>query len=146
MDLGIGISLTTNIIAALKKLSEVNKALATIDLQELVVEMRKQFLEAKDCINSLKQENQELRSQLQMKNKLELDEDGNVFWKVHEGQKKGPYCSTCYGDEKKLISLSSSDPGLWRCPKCDNHFSTKRGREEQQQKHENLCRAHNSTS
>lgn len=137
-----GISITKAMVSGLKAIKETDKALATVELQEQVIDVREQLVNAKDLITTLLQENQELRSQIQIARELEHDENGNVLWRIEEGRRRGPYCSTCYGAENKIISLSGDDDSSWYCPKCKNHYHTKEWSAEQMRKHQALSQSY----
>ena len=127
--------------SAVKTVKETNQKISQLDLREHLAELKEKLLEARDLTSELIRENQDLHEQLKLKEEIQFQEDGNILWRVEGKSKRGPYCSTCYGDENRLISLSGNDdPGTWYCPKCKNHFHTKQWHINQRHKHENLCR------
>ncbi len=132
------ISITKAMFAGLKAVKETNQALSALDLQTQVVEISQELLNAKEVIICLMQQNQDLRAQLKVTSELEHDQASNVLWSVEDGKKRIPYCSTCHGAEAKLIPLSESEPDSWFCPKCRNHFCTKRCRDERHLKMQSL--------
>ncbi len=107
--------------------------LVLVEIQEQVVEIKEKLVDAKEGTMALQEENLDLRRQLQLIDELEHDEDGNILWRIVQGQKRGPYCSTCNGNEKKQIPLNGDDPGSWNCPNCKNHFTTKQCRIDRRQ-------------
>jgi len=128
------------ISSAIKTIKETDQKIALLDIREQLIEMEERLLDARDQTNELISQNQELRLQLTLKEEMRLQEDGNILWRIEDGVKKGPYCSTCYGSEGKLISLSGNDPGTWHCPKCKNHFHTKQWSEVQKRQYDQLSR------
>lgn len=132
------LDLTKAAYSEIRVIGDTNAALKTIDLQQDMLDLKEKLLAAREAITNLIQENQELRSQLQTANKLEHNENGNILWRVIEGRKRGPYCSTCYGASRKVISLSSVDDGSWCCPRCKNRYRTNEWRNEIIQKHQRL--------
>lgn len=130
------------ISSGLKTVKEIDQKLTLLSVREQLVELQERLLDARDQTSELISQNQELRQQLTIKEEIQHQEDGNILWRVVNGQNKGPYCSTCYGAESKLISLSGNKPGAWHCPKCQNHFQTRQWSEEQARKHEQLNRQH----
>jgi len=123
---------------ALKAVKETDNALSMLNIREQLVELKEKLIDAKELAIEQDQEIKKLRNLLQLKDEVQHDEDGNILWRIIEGQKRGPYCSTCYGSEDKLISLSENDPGAWHCPNCENHFHTRQWNERQKQKLERL--------
>lgn len=113
------------ISSTLKSVKEIDQKIALHSVHEQLVELQERLLDARDQTSELISQNQELRQQLTIKEEIQHQEDGNILWRIVGGQNKGPYCSTCYGAENKLISLSGNDPGAWHCPKCKNHFHTR---------------------
>ncbi|NGX43632.1 MAG: hypothetical protein K940chlam7_01931 [Chlamydiae bacterium] len=133
------LDLTKTALSGIKSIRDTNAALKTLELRQDMLDLKEQLLAAREATTDLIQENLDLRSQLQAANELEHDENGNILWRVIEGCKRGPYCSTCYGADSKIISLSGDDDGSWFCPGCKNHYHTKEWRAEQTQKHRRLA-------
>jgi hypothetical protein len=125
---------------ALKMVKETDQKIAQYELKEQLAELKEKLLEARDVTSELILQNQDLSQRLKRKEEMQLQEDGNILWRMEGEEKKGPYCSTCYGAEDKLISLNGSDPGAWNCPKCKNHFHTKQWAIDRLRSHENLNR------
>lgn len=114
------------ILGALKTLKEFDKKISTLDFKDQLLELREQLLEARDQTTTLILENQDLREQLLLKDEMRLQEDGNILWRIENGEQKGPYCSACFGKDKITISLNSSaQQGGWHCPVCRNHFNSR---------------------
>lgn len=95
------------ISSGLKTVKEIDQKLALLSVREQLVELQERLLDARDQTSELIGQNQELRQQLTIKEEIQHQEDGNILWRVVNGQNKGPYCSTCYGAESKLISFDS---------------------------------------
>ncbi len=120
----------------IKTIKKTDQKIALLDVREQLIEMEERLLEARDKTNELISQNQEFRLQLTLKEKMHPQEDGNILWRIENGVKKGPYCSTCYGS----ISLSGNDPDTRHCPKCKNHFYTKQWSEVQKRQYAQLSR------
>jgi hypothetical protein len=120
---------------ALKLIKETDQKLDLQDIRSQLADLQDRLLDAKDQTAKLIYENQGLHQQLAWKNEVQHQEDGNICWRVENCQKKGPYCSTCYGDVDKLIPLSGNDDGKWFCSKCKNHFHTRKWNENQKQRY-----------
>lgn len=123
---------------AVKLAKETDQRLDLLDMRSQLVDLQECVLEARVQTAKLIYENQELHQQLAWKNEVQHQEDGNICWRIENGQKRGPYCSTCYGDAGKLISLSENGDGSWYCPKCKNHFHTKKWNEDQKRLYRQL--------
>jgi ribosomal protein L37AE/L43A len=119
----------------MKAIKEVEQKIAFLNMREQQVVLMENLLDAKEKIS-------ELHAQLILKEQMEHQEDGNILWRI-EGQKKcGPYCSTCYGETGKAITLSAGGAGIWHCPKCKNHFHTKQWGVDQLVNRRELKRSH----
>lgn len=128
------------VTSALKSFKELDQKIVLLNVREQLAEFQERLLDARDEAYELMRQNQELRHQLTLKEEIQHQEDGNVLWRIVDGQSKGPYCSTCYGAETKLISLSGDDPDKWHCPKCKNHFHTRKWSKEQKRQYDQLNR------
>jgi hypothetical protein len=115
----------------LKAIKEVEQQLAFLEMKRQQMELINSLLEAKDKIR-------DLHGQLVLQEQMEHQQDGNIMWRVQGQKRHGPYCSTCYGDQGKLIFLSGDDSGARHCPKCKNHFFTKQWHVDQREKIRNL--------
>lgn len=123
--LQIAITCAKKMWFALKKLTELKKSFNK--LQQSLPNLNVESLD-------LKQENKELLRQLQLKNELQLDNDSKVYWRITSEKKEGPFCSTCYGAESKLIPLHYNGEESWYCSKCKANFQTKKKWQEQRRK------------
>jgi hypothetical protein len=130
------------ILVAVKKAKEVDQQISALDFKEQLLELKEKLLEARDEANALLQENQDLCARLKLKDEMEHQEDGNIMWRIENSKRHGPYCSTCYGDAGKAITLSERDKGAWDCPRCKNHFNTRQWDLDQLEKHQSLRRSH----
>lgn len=135
------LGLLGGIQATVKAINDANQASTRLEFKEQINDIREQLSDARESAMTLLEENQDLRQQLLLQEELSHQEDGNILWRILNGEKKGPYCSTCYGDLKKLISLSGRNDGAWTCPKCKNHFSTIKWYTERKSEHAILARA-----
>lgn len=67
-------------------------------------------------VNELDKENQSLKKQLDIREKMVYDEDAKSFTLPERPEKH--YCSTCYGHSEKLIPMTNGDRGLL-CRVCE---------------------------
>src|ERR1700722_13785045 len=94
-----------------KGVSEGLKAIKEIDQQLTFLEMRQQQADLIESLQDAKEKIRELHAQLILQQNMEHQPDGNIMWNVNGEKRSGPYCSTCYGNEKKAITLSESGAG-----------------------------------
>ena len=86
------------------------------DLSDLCIELRnearqnKQFeladkiFSIQDKIKEIQDENYNLRKELEIRDKIKYDEDGQSFTLNNDDNIH--YCATCYGQSKKLIPMT----------------------------------------
>lgn len=72
----------------------------------------------------LSAENKELKEALEVKGKLVLNQPGNAYFIVEDGElKDGPFCTNCWDSERKAIHIHYEAGGTYRgtfslCPQC----------------------------
>lgn len=145
VDFGTAISVVQGAIdcvrglsAVFKTMKDIGKKIDLLKVQRELVGLEESLIKARDEINILLHENQSLREQLKLKEELALDDDSKVLWKIQNGLKLGPFCSTCYGVNQSLIPLHDRKHESWNCPKCLTPFQTKKGRCDFEEEIENL--------
>lgn len=95
------------------------------DLIEKLSDAKIQLSEANDTIIDLNSEIRALREKLDQESEVTF-KDGHYYLKdPKDGEAPGPFCTTCYSSEKKLILLSDlprqmRQLGNYRCPICSN--------------------------
>lgn len=137
------ISCLKGITSALKSVKEIDQKIIVLNIREQLAELQERLLDARDENNDLMRQNQELRDLLKLRDEIQHQEDGNILWRIVDDKQKGPYCSTCYGADDKLIPLSAGNgEGVWHCPKCKNHFHTRQWNEEQRRQLARLNHQH----
>ncbi|MBR3515807.1 MAG: hypothetical protein IKO10_05780 [Lachnospiraceae bacterium] len=88
------------------------------------LEMVDKLIEIKKAISELDDENEQLKKKLEIHDTIERHMDGNYVTLKNENPKIR-YCSTCWGNDNKLIQLSENserDPSLPQCPICFNNW------------------------
>jgi|GEM_PF-3312323 len=133
----------TTLSSSIKSVKEMDQKIASHDIREHLLELQERLLDAKGQMSELIYQNQELKQQLTIKKEILHQEDGNILWRVVDGQKKGPYCSTCYGVASKLIPLSEICLESWNCPHCKNHYRTHQWKSNQKKGLEQLNNYYN---
>ena len=74
------------------------------------------LIDIKKQVNTLDEENQALKKQLEIKENMVYSEDAKFF--TLPSNPNIHYCSTCYGYNGKLIPMTNGDRGL-RCRICE---------------------------
>ena len=85
------------------------------------------LIEIKLAITAIQEENASLRKSLEIQNSILRHSDGNYV--TLEGDPlKIKYCSTCWGNEHKLIQLNESmeKGAIPQCPICFNNWLSAR--------------------
>lgn len=114
------------IVDTSKTVYELAKAGATIELQERLMQLRQEALEAQEEILALRGRVKELEAAAAVSQQMEFD--GRVYWRVGEdGQRDAAFCPQCLDNEKKMIRVQrngGSDWGgyWWDCPTCKNRY------------------------
>ena len=124
----ISLNYAQGVSEGLKAIKEVNQELNLLDMKQKQSTLIDSLIDTQKKIR-------ELQDQLSLQQNMQHQADGNIMWKVEEQKKYGPYCSTCFGNEDKAITLNNNGKGSWSCPKCKNHFHTQQWRLDQDEKH-----------
>jgi len=100
----------------IKSWANILKEAGKIDEYKEILDLLVKEREQEDEIRELKNENRQLKEDLEIKGKIIFK---NNFYYVED---IGPYCSKCRDDEKKLIR--SHPTYIWsnyaKCPKCES--------------------------
>ena len=109
-----------NIDASLK---DAEVKLKIIELVEALSEVKLQLSEVRDENLDLKEKIKKLEGKLNQQEEVEFRDNHYFLKNPKQGQAPGPFCSNCYSDGKKLISVSALTGhfqtfGKYRCPKC----------------------------
>ncbi len=101
-----------------KNVLEAIKKVATVEVQQQVIDLQAGILEMQERLSTLQQENQDLLEKLTIAGTLDY-KDG--CYRRTSGSDQGPFCSRCWDAEKKLIHLTKThDPNSMACNNC-NH-------------------------
>lgn len=88
------------------------------------IELVDKLIEVKLAISEIEDENQTLKKQLEQQSQIVRHEDGNYIT-LMDDPLQIRYCSTCWGNDKKLIQLMEElniYRNLSKCPICFNNF------------------------
>ncbi len=110
-----------SLIDTLKTAYEIAKKLQSVELQEMLMDMRKEALDREEEILTLRKDIQELEETADTRANLRYDR--GAYWL----SKEGPYCQRCWDADNKLVRLqdhSSTDAGpYWVCLQCEKGFT-----------------------
>jgi hypothetical protein len=114
-------------IIDLNTIKDALKIAGKIDLYPQILEMQEKLLEQQGKISELKDENEKIKKDLQIKNSLFIEND--AYWIEKESGKDGPFCTRCYDVNKNLVrmQLSHSSSSFHLCPECKSSFQTNPG-------------------
>jgi hypothetical protein len=112
------------IVKGLHKLgrdTEVNQAVielqeSIIDLQSKIFDIQAKYEELGEGKRNLEQELAELRAAQDVG--AALVREGNLYYRVLGETRSGPYCMTCWDDERKLINVIQQPHGTFKCGRC----------------------------
>ena len=105
-----------------------------VDSKELL-ELQALMLQAQSALGDAQEENRKLKEQVAANDRIkeieadrEWQEDGRFF--VRKSEKANvpnfpSYCSVCWGERSKLISLNKTPDGAFHCGSCKERFYTK---------------------
>lgn len=106
------------IFSKVKKYIELYQKCDNIELQKELITLGEKIQEMQDTIETLKQENSELKRIQELSPKLIAHESTYL---TKEGQSDSiKYCTTCWESKKKLIQLNCEN-GAFSCNECNNH-------------------------
>ena len=116
----------TAAIGLAKQLLELKAVAKDAQTKLLVAELQVQLAQLKSQLAELVEENTRLKEALKKAEAVtpEVALKGGLYFKL-DGD--GPYCTTCYDSEKKLIRVSEMgevfrSSGRWRCGVCKSHY------------------------
>lgn len=126
MDVGsIGTALASIKTAAdlAKIIKDSSSSLEQAEVKFKLAELVGALAEAKMDIASIQEvlikkdeELSSLQAQLEIKGKIIWEKP--YYFLVEGTSKEGPYCPTCYDNNKKLIRLQDQTNGIWGCQVC----------------------------
>lgn len=107
------IKILKDVFTAAQKSNDIEMIQKVISAQEEVINMQ-------DRITKLQSENQKLKDKEKLKRSIERYQ-GATLITLKSDNPKIPYCSTCYGNDNKLIQLKIKGD-LCQCLNCKSYF------------------------
>jgi hypothetical protein len=120
------IATVTTAIGLTKQLFDIADATKSAEAKLLVADLRVQLAELKDQLAELMEENRQLKEEL----KKSQSTVAEVVFKsglYYRPDGDGPFCTTCYDKEHKLIRVTRMARqfwqfGKWSCGVCETHY------------------------
>jgi hypothetical protein len=100
------------------------------DLISALADARIEIAGVQETLNLKDSEIRKLQEALRIKSNLKYEEP--AYWLMEGDKREGPYCQQCYDKEGKLIRLQGGTTGVYDCKTCNNTFTTRQFREEQE--------------
>ena len=113
----------------LRDLIKEAKRLQNLEMISLSMDVQEKLFELREEMETLKDENKELKAQLEeAKNPKIKEEDikyySSGFFTLNSEGNHLPYCSACWKADKKLVPLSRhSQWWMYRCSKCQSQVT-----------------------
>lgn len=99
-----------------KDIIDLIKKGANVEAQEKILELREGAIDLQEENIVLRERVKELEAALQLKGEMVYSK--TVYWRhLADGEKDGPYCSTCYDKFGKVIHLHDWGE-TWCCRAC----------------------------
>jgi hypothetical protein len=119
------VTLVNGTLSILKEARESAKRSDDHDLKDKLSEVLDSVLELKEVVGNLKDENAELRAQLESKAKLTWDGKTRLYY---DAEDETPFCPTCFDGNSKRIRLNvvewdgAKQPWSYKCFVCKNLY------------------------
>jgi hypothetical protein len=121
MDPIHAIASATALLEGIKKAREVAKRVNNAEMQGVLLDAQEQALALKEEVLALRTENQQLREQITQQHDVYFED--SAYWTRTESGRDGPYCSLCYEDAGKRISMRPQSGNRFWCPRCQKSCS-----------------------
>ncbi len=106
-----------SLIDTLKTAYDIAQKLQSVELQQMLTDMRKEALDREEEVLVFRKRIQQLEEAADIRANLSYDR--GAYWL----NKEGPYCQRCWDVDNKLVRLqdhSSTDAGpYWVCFQCE---------------------------
>lgn len=89
-----------------------------LDLMKKLYDVQSELLDLQNRNLDLERENMELRAAAKIKEHIEYNSARTLIFQIDNGNKIGPYCTTCFEKDGKLYSLRKWQGEKWNCPVC----------------------------
>lgn len=104
-EIAAAVGATKSITDLLSKATKVARDKKDQELLSMITEIQSQFIDLREEVESIKK-------QLDISDKVVRHSDG-LYVTIKDDPEKIRYCSTCWGNEHKLVQIGNS-----RCPTC----------------------------
>ena len=105
-----------SIVENAKEVAELVKKYNDLDLYQKIIDLRDEIFTLREQNLEIKERNKELEEALSLKGKIQ--KEGNVYYVINNDEKDGPFCITCWDDDKKLIHLYEERGRIISCGRC----------------------------
>lgn len=113
----------SSIFKTLKEGANAIREAKNLELYERMLAVYGDVMELVEKNHELAEDNRALKEQL--KNKEQLVHDGERYWMNRDGKREGPFCSTCWDIDGKLVRMRTwrDDGGAlyYLCDYCRDH-------------------------
>lgn len=114
-----------SIIDGIKDIANIVRKADNIDLYRQILELQQEALELVEENFNLKKELREAKESTELQERLIFE--NNTYFIKDEHKTEGPYCATCWDNEKKLIRMFDYGDGIGHyCNVC--HLKKKKWR------------------
>ena len=113
------VGLVNGTINLLKEAREAAKRSDDHDLKETLNGLYDAFLDIKEVVGNLRDENEELRRKLNEQEKLEWNPKAKLYFKAGDSS---PFCPACWDDKRKSIRLHDITELEYVCNVCNKRF------------------------
>jgi len=103
-----------------KDIVDLVKKGSTLEAQEKILELREAAMEVQEENLSLRSRVKELEELLSLKQQVQWEKP--YYWTMQGDIKDGPFCQTCFDNDKKLVRLQGGKIGKWICHTCKGTF------------------------
>lgn len=93
-----------------------------VELQGIVLEIKREVLQLKEELLTARQENADLKREQEVRQSISYEKPSYYVTNKKTAVKDGPYCQRCYDADKKLIRTNDAQlaTGVRRdCPECE---------------------------
>ncbi len=106
----------SNIVDHVKEIATLVQKYQNQELYQKIVDLRDEIFEMRESNLALKEQVRELKQRQDIED--QLTKEGNHYYHKHPTKgRMGPYCSTCWDADGKLISLQQRG-GIFVCMIC----------------------------
>lgn len=105
-----------SIVDNIKDIANVVRKADSIDLYRQILDLQQEALELVEENINLKNEIREFKNKMDLQEKLTFHD--NMYFINNDDENDGPYCTTCWDSENKLVRLHELSYGGHICNAC----------------------------